>query len=119
MRCSRAAISAVVEAVAKVTRRCRIVFTLSDGLPPIYTGAGRWPPPDGHDGWLLPLPATYLVDWTGEVVFSNVDADDTSRLEPAHIITVLAHLARRMDRERPHRVRGAASNGAARRRVRE
>jgi hypothetical protein len=119
MRCSRAAISADVDAGAKVARRCRIAFTLFDELPPIYTGAGRWPPPDGHHDWLLRLPATYLVDWTGEVVFSDVDADHTSRLEPADIITVLAHLARRMDRERPHRVRGAASKGAARRRVSE
>jgi len=107
------------DAGAKVARRCRIAFTLSDELRPIYTGAGRRPPPDGPDNWLLPLPATYVVDWTGEVVFSYVDTDYTSRLEPAVIITVLAHLARRMDRERPHRVRRAASKGAARRRVSE
>jgi peroxiredoxin len=101
------------DAGAKVARRCRIAFTLSDELRQIYAGAGRRPPPDGRDNWLLPLPATYVVDRTGEVAFSYVDTDYTSRLEPADIITVLAHLADRMDRERPHRVRRGASKGAA------
>jgi peroxiredoxin len=98
---------------AKVARRCRIVFTLSDELRPFYTGAGRRLPPDGRNNWLLPLPATYVVDWTGEVIFSYVDTDHTSRLEPADIITILAHLARRTGRERSHRFVRASSKGAA------
>ena len=107
------------DAGAKLARRCRIAFAVSDELRAIYTAAGRRPPPDGHDNWLLPLPATYVVDWTGEVAFSFVDTDYTSRLEPSDIIRILAHLARRMDRERPHRVRRAASQSAARRHASE
>jgi peroxiredoxin len=84
------------DAGAKMARRCRIAFALSDELRPIYTHAGYRTLPDGRDKWLLPLPATYVVDWTGEVVFSYVDTDYTSRLEPGDIITILAHLARRM-----------------------
>jgi peroxiredoxin len=95
------------DAGAKVARRCRIAFTLSDELRALYTAAGRRPPPAGHDDWLLPLPATYLVDWTGEVVVSYVDTDYTSRLEPADIITILAHLSRRMNRERATRRRAS------------
>jgi peroxiredoxin len=104
------------DARAKVAQRCRIAFTLSDELRPAYTAAGRRPPPEGHDNWLLPLPATYVVDWTGAIVFSYVDTDYTSRLDPADVITILAHLARRMDRERPHRVWSAPWKGAAPRR---
>ena len=107
------------DAGAKLARRCRIAFAVSDELRPIYTAAGRRPLPGVHDSWLLPLPATYVVDWTGEVVFSHVNTDYTNRLEPADIITVVAHLARRMDRERPHRVRRAASQSAARRHASE
>jgi peroxiredoxin len=89
------------DAGAKVARRCGIAFTLSDEVRPIYAGAGRKPPSEGPDNWQLPLPATYIVDWTGEIVFSFLSTDYTTRLEPADILTVLAPLARRMERERP------------------
>lgn len=83
---------------AKVARRCRIAFPLPDELRPIYITAGYKPVLDGHDKWLLPLSATYVVDHTGDVLFSYVDADWTSRLEPADIITVLANLNRSVER---------------------
>jgi peroxiredoxin len=85
------------DAGAKVARRCRIAFALSDELRPIYAKAGYRPLPDGQDKWLLPLAATYVLDRTGEVAFSYVDADWTSRLEPAEIITILAHFACRAE----------------------
>jgi peroxiredoxin len=91
------------DAGAKLARRCRIVFALSDELRRLYTQAGYRPLPDGRDRWLLPLAATYVLDWTGEVVFSYLDADWTSRLEPADITTILAHLERRTSGERSHR----------------
>ena len=102
------------DAGAKLARRCRIVFALSDELWPSYTRAGYRPLSDGRDKWLLPLAGTYLLDWTGEVAFSYVDSNWTSRLEPTDIITILAHLARRMDRERLHRVPRASSKSLTR-----
>jgi peroxiredoxin len=59
------------DAGAKVARRCRIAFALSDELRPIYTQAGYRPLRDGKDKWLLPLAATYVLDRTGEVFFSS------------------------------------------------
>jgi len=50
------------DAGAKVARRCRIAFALSDELRPIYTQAGYRPPRDVKDKWLLPLTATYVLD---------------------------------------------------------
>lgn len=100
------------DAEAKVTRRCGIAFTLSDELREIYTGAGLRPSVDGRDDWLLPLPATYVVDWTGEIVLSYVDTDYTNRLEPCDIIMVLSHLARRTESGRLPRVRKAGSKDA-------
>ena len=47
------------------------------------------------DRWVLPLPATYIIDRNGLVMLSYVDADHTTRLEPAEIITALTHLRAR------------------------
>ena len=82
------------DAAAKFARRCRIAFAIPDALRPIYITAGYDPLADGKERWLLPLPATYVVDRTGDVVFSYVDADWTIRPEPADLITILAHLKR-------------------------
>jgi len=46
----------------------------------------------GSTGWVLPIPATYLLDSTGLVVLSYLDADHTTRLEPTEIIAALTHL---------------------------
>ena len=43
-------------------------------------------------GWMLPIPATYVLDSTGLVVLSYLDADYTTRLEPTEIIVALTHL---------------------------
>lgn len=80
------------DAGAKVARRCRITFTLSHELRTIYTQAGYRPLLDVKDKWLLPLAATYVLDRMGDVFFSYVDADWTSRLEPTDVITILAHV---------------------------
>jgi peroxiredoxin len=99
---------------AKLARRCGIAYPPFEELRPIYANAGRKPPPEGPDNWLLPLPATYVIDWTGTIVLSFLDPDYTSRLEPAEIMAILAHLARRMEQERPRSTRGPKA--AARRR---
>ena len=49
----------------------------------------------GPDRWVLPLPATYIIDRGGIVVLSYVDADYTTRLEPTEIAVALAHLRAR------------------------
>ena len=41
---------------------------------------------------MLPIPATYLLDSTGLVVLSYLDADHTTRLDPAEVIVALTHL---------------------------
>ena len=42
--------------------------------------------------WLLSIPATYVLDSSGFVVISYLDADHTTRLEPTEIIAALTHL---------------------------
>jgi peroxiredoxin len=45
------------------------------------------------DVWLLPIPATYIVDRRGIVRFAEVDCDFRRRMEPAAIIRALDELA--------------------------
>ena len=45
------------------------------------------------DVWLLPIPATYVVDRRGLVRFAEVDCDFRRRMEPAAIIGALDALA--------------------------
>jgi peroxiredoxin len=46
----------------------------------------------GSKGWILPVPATYVLNTTGLVVRSYLDADYTRRLETTEIIVALTHL---------------------------
>ena len=54
----------------------RIAFTVAPQFRPAYVAHGY---PErlkkGRDGWRLPLPATYIIDWNGIVVLSYVDGD--------------------------------------------
>ena len=48
---------------------------------------------NAQDVWLLPIPATYIVDRRGVVRFAEVDCDFRRRMEPAAIIHALDELA--------------------------
>lgn len=79
-----------------VARAFGIAFELAFELRPIYTRLGHaLPDRNGDSSWVLPLPATYVIDRDGTVAFAFVDTDYRSRLEPADIVTVLESLARR------------------------
>jgi peroxiredoxin len=86
----------------RVAAGYRIAFTVPAQLQPAYLALGysnrakRRP-----DRWLLPLPATYIIDRNGLVVLSYVDADYTTRLEPTEIVVALAHLHARANPHRP------------------
>jgi peroxiredoxin len=77
----------------RVAARYRIAFTVAPQVRPAYLALGY---PEGSekgpDRWVLPLPATYIIDRGGIVVLSYVDADYTTRLEPTKIAVALAHL---------------------------
>jgi len=47
----------------------------------------------GHGGWLVPAPATFLIDPAGIVRWRHVPADPTRRAEPADVVAALAALA--------------------------
>lgn len=79
----------------KIAARYRLAFTVPPQFQPAYLALG-YPEPSkkSRDRWVLPLPATYIIDRNGLVMLSYVDADYTTRLEPTEITATLAHLAR-------------------------
>jgi peroxiredoxin len=44
---------------------------------------------NGDDSWELPIPATYIVDSDGTILFSSVNPDYTQRPEPAQLLEEL------------------------------
>jgi peroxiredoxin len=72
----------------------RIAFTLPPDLVELYTTFGNdLPTLNGNGKWVLPLPATYVVDTDGRVVFAHVNADYRERAEPADVLSVVAKIA--------------------------
>lgn len=81
-----------------------IAFDLSEQLRPIYARFGHaLPDKNGDDSWILPIPATYVVDRDGTVALAFVDVDYRNRLEPSEIFAVLQSLTK----ERDHSSAGA------------
>ena len=75
-------------------KRFGIAFDLAEELRPIYAKFGHaLPDKNGDDSWVLPLPATYVIDQDGTIALAFVDIDYRCRLEPADIIAVLETLA--------------------------
>lgn len=74
-----------------VARSYGLVFSLPEELREIYAGFGLdLPAANGDDSFELPLPATYVIDTEGAVVWRHVAADYTKRAEPDDVIAALA-----------------------------
>ena len=79
-----------------IAARYRIAFTVPQQFRAAYLALG-YPVSARTESkdWVLPIPATYVLDSTGLVVLSYLDADYTTRLEPAEIIVALTTCAGR------------------------
>jgi peroxiredoxin len=74
-----------------VARQFGVVYRVPEEQQGIYRRAFiNLPLANGDDTWELPVPATYIVDREGTVVYASVDADYTTRPEPADILSKLA-----------------------------
>jgi peroxiredoxin len=47
---------------------------------------------NGKANWILPVPATFMIDETGEIRFKYVNPNFMSRLEPYDILRALRNL---------------------------
>jgi peroxiredoxin len=85
----------------KVARAYGLAFDLPAGLRPRYEALGYVPPPTGRAGtWLVPLPATYLLDRDGIVALAFIDVDYRRHFEPGSLLSALRALQARHDSPR-------------------
>ena len=78
-----------------MARTFGVAFKLSEAMIDVQNTFGSVLPKfNGDDSWELPAPGTFVLDGSGKVVLSHVDADYTRRLEPAAILEALAALKR-------------------------
>jgi peroxiredoxin len=99
----------------KVARAYGLAFDLPTALRPTYERLGYAPPSTRNAStWLVPLPATYLIDRDGIVALAFIDVDYRKRLEPESLLTALRALqTRRATRRAPHSVEPTASKASA------
>lgn len=76
----------------QIARQFGLVFQVPAYLRPIYQGLGfALPRFNGDDSFELPIPATYVVNPQGEIIYSFVNADFSQRPDP---IEIIIHLRR-------------------------
>jgi peroxiredoxin len=77
-------------------KSCGIAYDLAEELRPIYADSGHaLPEKNGDDSWVLPIPATCVIDTDGTIALVFVDADYRNRLEPAEILVALQSLSKK------------------------
>jgi peroxiredoxin len=88
----------------KVSRAYGLTFELPAGLRPRYEELGYTPPYTRKAGsWLVPLPATYLLDRDGVVALAFIDVDYRNHFDFGSLLRALKALQTR------HLARGRAS----------
>ncbi|RMF03079.1 MAG: AhpC/TSA family protein [Chloroflexi bacterium] len=73
-----------------VARQFGLVFSVGSDVRPMFQKVGfDIPGQNGDDTWEIPVPATYVVNPAGQVVYRFVDPNYTRRAEPADIVAAL------------------------------
>jgi len=81
------------DAGCQVARDYGIVFEIPDPLKLLYTELGHaLPNYNGTEDWLLPVPATFIIDRRHHIALAHIDVDYTKRYEPADAIAILLSL---------------------------
>jgi peroxiredoxin len=71
----------------EVARQFGLVYRVPDEQQAIYRRVFiNLPFANGDDSWELPIPATYILDRDGRVLYASVNADYTERPEPAEVL---------------------------------
>jgi peroxiredoxin len=70
-----------------------IVFEVSDPLKQLYRELGHpLPNYNGTEDWLLPVPATFVIDRQQQIALAHIDVDYSKRYEPTEAIAILLSL---------------------------
>ncbi|MGC1460829.1 MAG: peroxiredoxin-like family protein [Terracidiphilus sp.] len=74
----------------KVVREFGLTYRIPDEQKAIHQRAFvNLPFVNGDDSWELPIPATYIIDRDGSVLYASANEDYTDRPEPADIVRLL------------------------------
>jgi peroxiredoxin len=77
----------------KVAQGLGLAFAFNQAMKDAYLSFGtNLPEYNGDDSWVLPIPATYIVNPDRSVAWSFVEADYTKRAEPEEIVARLKGL---------------------------
>jgi peroxiredoxin len=83
--------SLLSDAGNRVARQFGLTYRVPAAQEAIYRRAFvNLPLANGDESWELPIPATYILDRDGTVLFALADEDYTGRPEPADILRALA-----------------------------
>ncbi|HKI25649.1 MAG TPA: peroxiredoxin-like family protein [Candidatus Sulfotelmatobacter sp.] len=75
----------------KVARQFGLAHRVPSAQEAVYRRAFvNLPLANGDDSWELPIPATYILDRDGTVLYASANEDYTVRPEPAEIVEFLA-----------------------------
>lgn len=70
-----------------------IAFTLPPELVDLYGSVGNnLPELNGNGQWMLPIPATFVIDRSGVIQLAHVEADYRNRAEPAEVMNLVRSL---------------------------
>ena len=76
-----------------VARQFGLVYRVPEYQQEVYRSAFvNLPFVNGDSSWELPIPATYIIDHDGKVLFASADPDYTARPEPDEILQFLSQL---------------------------
>jgi peroxiredoxin len=87
----------LVDRGLRVSSAYGLAIALPDAMREQYIEAGYVPLTSSNSGtWLVPIPATYVVERTGRVAVAAIDSDYRSRLEPTELLSALRGLQQRI-----------------------
>ena len=70
-----------------------LVFALEPAMQNLYAELGaKLPKINGDESWTLPIPATYVVNGNGKVVWAHVNANYLERAEPQDVLNILKQM---------------------------
>lgn len=74
----------------KVARQFGLTYRVNDEQQAVYRRAFvNLPFTNGDESWELPIPATYILDRDGTVLYASANEDYTERPEPGEIVDTL------------------------------
>jgi peroxiredoxin len=84
----------LVDAHNEVARQFGLVYRVPDEQQGLYRSTFvNLPFANGDASWELPIPATYVIEWDGTVLFAAANEDYTERPEPLEILSALERTA--------------------------